>query len=418
MKPLDTPTVTSRSKSTPAEIVSRGAKPIRRYKRLAYTALGLSLIAGGVYAMLPNEAETEAVAPALPVVTVELAQQKLLSHVEEFTGRVDATETVHLSPQVSGRIERVAFSAGDIVEEGQVLFEIDAQTFQANFDAAQAALTEAQAHAEQTAKQAERAQNLFAAKAISRDEFEVRRSSAQQATARTQLAQAALQNAAIELERTQVKAPITGRISRALVTRGNLVSGNANAATPLATIVASGKAYVYVDVDESTALSFRQRLADGAIKTNANGQVPVEMRLSNEDHFNRIGYVESLDNQVNTSTGSLQLRLAFEDPNGELLPGLFARVRLPLSKEENRVLVRERSIGTDQSQKFVLTVDANSQVQYRSVTLGSARGALREIQTGLQPGDRVIVNGLQRVRPGVFVNSVLSTETASAIASR
>lgn len=357
---------------------------------------GLSLaLAAGVFVYTTSHASagessagTTATPPA-PKVTVAPVEEKLITQYDEFLGRVDAAETVELRPRVSGYLENVRFQAGQTVKEGDVLFSIDARQYQAQYDLARA-------HADVAISEAKRADALLAASAISSEEAEARR-------ARAAEAQAALDLAQLDLEHTQVRAPISGRVSRALVTAGNLVSGTAGNATLLTTIVSTGDAFVYADIDEATMLKFSRLLRTGRLATD-HGRVAVEMQLADEDNFPRRGYVESADNRLDPSTGTLVLRMVFPDTDHALVPGLFARVRLPVGAPQPTLLVSERAIGTDQSQKFVLSVAPDHTAVYRTVKLGGSAEGKRIVLSGLRSGDQVIVNGLQRVRPGMAVD--------------
>jgi len=369
------------------------ARP-RRSLWLLATGLLVAVAVGG-YLALPSHthaAQTSAAvppAPLAPKVTVAPVERQLVTEYEELTGHVDATETVELRARVSGHLDTVNFAAGQLVNKGDVLFTIDPRWYQAQFDLAAA-------RAEVAASEARRADELVAASALSSEEAESRRALALEARAQ-------LDTARLDLEHTQVRAPISGRIGRALVTPGNLVSGNPGSATQLATIVATGDAYVYADVDESTLLKFNRLAREHRILTR-NGRIPVELQLADESDFPRQGYIESADNRVNPATGSLVLRMVFSNADQSLLPGLFARVRIPISAPQPALLVSERAIGTDQSQKFVLTVDRNNTVAYRTVKLGATLGGMRVVREGVQAGDSIIVNGLQRVRPGMTVD--------------
>ncbi|MFT3830252.1 MAG: efflux RND transporter periplasmic adaptor subunit [Opitutaceae bacterium] len=324
-----------------------------------------------------------------PKVTVAPVEQQLVTDYEELTGHVDALETVELRARVSGHLETVHFAAGQLVAKGDVLFTIDPRWYQAQFDLASARATLAES-------EARRATELLQAHALSAEEAEGRQ-------ARAAEARAALATARLDLEHTQVRAPIAGRIGRAFVTPGNLVSGNPGGATLLATIVATGDAYVYADVDEATLLKFNRLARENRLLTR-NGRIPVALQLADETGFPREGYIESADNRMNPATGSLVLRMIFPNADQALVPGLFARVRIPIGAPQPALLVSERAIGTDQSQKFVFAVDRNHTVAYRTVKLGPALDGKRVVREGVQAGDTVIVNGLQRVRPGMTVD--------------
>jgi RND family efflux transporter MFP subunit len=357
-------------------------------------ATGLLVAAGTVgYLALPSHSQAAdapaALRPAAPRVTVAPVEQRLVTEYEELTGRVEARETVELRARVSGHLEAVSFQAGQHVNKGDLLFSIDPRWHQAQFDLAEA-------RARLAESEASRADELLQASAISTEEAERRRAEA--AAARAQLATARL-----DLEHTQVLAPISGRVSRALVTQGNLVSGSAGGGSLLTTIVSDGDSYVYADLDEATLLRFNRLVRENRLPAT-NGHIAAELQLADEEGYPRHGYIESADNRVNPSTGSLAIRFLFPNTDKALMPGLFARVRIPVSAPEAALLVSERAIGTDQSQKFVLAVDANHTVTYRPVKLGANLDGKRVIREGLQPGDRIIVNGLQRVRPGMTVD--------------
>lgn len=361
-------------------------------RALLLTAGVLAALGAGLYVAAPGQAHAADApapsAPPAPKVTVAPVEQQLVTEYEELTGRVDALETVELRARVAGHLEAVHFQAGQLVNKGDLLFSIDPRWYQAQADLATA-------RADVAAREAARADKLLAAAAISSEEAEARRAAAAEA-------RAALVTAQLDLEHTQVRAPIAGRISRALVTPGNLVAGTAGGGTLLTTIVATGDAYVYADLDEATLLKFNRLAREGRILMR-NGRVPVELQLADETGFPRQGYIESADNRVNPATGSLALRLVFPNDDNALLPGLFARVRIPVSAPQPALLISERAIGTDQNQKFVLAVGRDNTVAYRTVKLGTVVDGKRVVREGLQPGETIIVNGLQRVRPGMTV---------------
>jgi len=367
---------------------------LRRGKRSIFSALLAVTTAAGVYSVAPGSAfaaDAAAAQPPAPKVTVSPVEIKLVTEFEEITGRIEATETVELRARVSGHLDNVQFQSGQLVKKGDVLFTIDPRWYQAQFDLANA-------RAEVAEREAKRAEDLLAASALSSEEAESRRAKAAEAKAE-------LATARLDLEHTQVRAPIAGRVSRAFVTAGNLVSGAPGNATLLTTIVTTGDAYVYADLDESALLKFN-RIARENHQVMEGGRVPVDMQLADESNYPRHGFIESFDNRVNPDTGSLTVRMLFPNQDGALVPGLFARVRVPVGAPQNTLLVSERAIGTDQSQKFVLTVAKDNTVAYRSVKLGGNVEGKRVVREGLVPGETIIVNGLQRVRPGMTVAPV------------
>jgi len=215
--------------------------------------------------------------------------------------------------------------------------------------------------------------------------------------------EAARDSAELDLEYTQVRAPIDGRVSRALLTEGNYVSGVAGAASLLTTLVSVDPVYVYADMDEYSLLKFNTLANQSALETDSKGRIPVELQLADEEDFPHQGYIESFDNQLDPNTGSILLRAVFPNEDGRIVPGLFARIRVPLSARHSVLLVDERAIGTDQAEKYVLTLTQTNTVQYQSVKLGPYVDGKRVVRSGLRPGEEIVVNGLQRVRSGMTV---------------
>lgn len=382
------------------------------HRRLAVVLLALGLLAAGrtFFLSQTQAADTNAIpqAPPPPKVTVASVEESNMIDHRELLGRVDSMETVEVRPRVSGHIDEVSLQAGQLVKKGDVLFQIDPRWYRAQFDLSKAAVERAKVRVSITERDARRSRELLANRAISVEEADTRSSLLDEARAELLAAEASLESARLDLDYTQIRAPISGRINRAYVTAGNLVSGAPASATLLTTITSIGDMYVYADVDEATLLSFNQLSQKGRLPTE-NGRVPVEMALSDESDFTHRGYVESADNRLDMSTGSLVLRMVFPNADGKLLPGLSARVKLPVSGADRTLLINERAIGTNQSQKFVLTVAPDNTVAYHSVKLGPIVNGRRVIREGVNAGDRVIVNGLQRVSAGMTV----TPETAS-----
>ena len=380
-------------------------------------ALALVLIGSGAgllslpQARAADAGSGKAAAPAGPTVTVARVEERNIVDQRELLGRVDAIETVELRPRVSGHIDEVRFQSGQLVNKGDVLFVIDPRWYRAQFDLATAQVERARVQAANAQREARRSDALLAERAISAEEADTRTSRLAEANASLLASQAALATARLDLEHTEVRAPIGGRVSRAYVTTGNLVSGTPSGATLLTSIVSVGDAYVYADVDEATVLTFNRLSREGRLVTE-NGRIPVQMQLGDETSYPHHGYVESADNHIDPATSSLVLRMVFPNPDGKLVPGLFARVRLPVSAPQPALLISDRAIGTDQSQKFVLTVGTDNTVAYRPVKLGSIVDGKRVVRDGLHAGDRVIVNGLQRVRPGMTVVAEIAPPAA------
>lgn len=367
---------------------------------------GLGVMGASVFALGAGCTGQTAEPAAMPVPTVTVAavQQEELVEWSEFTGRTEAVEYVEVRPRVSGHIREVRFESGQTVKKGDVLFVIDPRWHEAAFNQRKAELAQAQARLENAEREAGRMEQLLATRAIAKEEAEGREARFAEAKAGLLAAEAALQAAELDLEYTQVRAPIDGRVSRELVTAGNYVSGMAGAATLLTTIVSVDPIYVYADVDENSLLRFQALQREGKISTNGAGEIPVELQLGDESGFPQKGYVESLDNRLDPRTGSILLRAVFPNPDGRLVPGLFARIRVPTSEKYAAVLVDEQAIATDQARKFVMTLNATNGVEYRPVELGPSVRGRRIVRSGLAAGEKVVVNAvMQRVRPGMVV---------------
>jgi RND family efflux transporter MFP subunit len=327
--------------------------------------------------------------PPPPQVTVAPVEQKDIVEWSEFTGHSEPVDSVEIRPRVSGYIQEVRFQSGQLVKKGDVLFVIDPRWNQAVFDQRQAEYDQAKSEAGRIAR-------LLQNNAISTEEADARK-------ARFAEAKAALDSARLDLEYTEVKAPIDGRVSRALLTEGNYVSGNAGSASLLTTIVSVNPVYIYVDIDEASLLKFNELTSANKLDLTADGKVPVELQLADESNFPHKGSVESFDNQLDADTGSILMRAVFSNDDGRIVPGLFARIRLPLSERHPALLVDERAIGTDQADKFVLTLSPTNTVQYQAVELGPLIEGKRVVRSGLLAGEKIVVNGMARVHPGMSV---------------
>lgn len=341
-------------------------------------------------------------APPPPTVTIAPVTEENLIEWSEFTGRTEAVESVDIRPRVSGQIQEIRFQSGQLVKKGDVLFVIDPRPYKAAVDQRTAEYEQAKARYENTGRIAQRASKLLERNTIASEAADNSISGFAEAKAGLLAAQATLDSAKLDLEFTEVRAPIDGRVSRALLTVGNYVSGNAGAASLLTTLVSVNPIYVYTDVDENSLLRFNtlaaKRQAEGDTKP-----VAVEMELADEEGFPHKGYIESFDNRLDANTGTILLRAVFPNDNGRIVPGLFARIRVPASELQPTMLVDESSIGTDQAQKFVLTLDGQNNVVYRKVVLGPEINGKRVVRSGLSAGEKIIVNGLQRARPGLPV---------------
>ena len=342
-------------------------------------------------------------APQAPQVSVAEVLQRDLSDWDEFTGRTEAIESVEVRPRVSGYIERVAFAEGSIVRKGDLLFVIDPRPYRAELDKAEAELVRAQANAELARNEVARGDRLLSARAISREEYDQRVNAGRESDANVRAAQAAVETARLNLGYTRVTTPIDGRVSKAEVTLGNLVSGGTANATLLTSVVSVDPIYVAFEGDERVYLKYASLGQLRELQGANNVRNTVRVGLANETDFPHEGELVFLDNQLNPATGTIRARALLDNHDGRLTPGLFARVKLIGSEVVSAVVIDDRAVGTDQDQKFVYVVGKNNVVDYRAVKLGRVFEGLRIVEEGLEPGERIVVNGLQRVRPGVTI---------------
>lgn len=323
-----------------------------------------------------------------PEVDVAQVLAEPVTVTDTFTGRLQAPETVLLRARVSGYIEEVAFAEGELVEAGDLLFQIDPRPYEAQVNAARAELVQTRSQLQLAESEARRAEQLLAGQAISTEENEQRQAALLNAQARVSQAQAALDIAELNLEYTQVVSPVSGRAGRAQVTRGNLARADD---TLLTTVVSVNPLHVYFESDETSALSSQYLLAE-------HGNTTVWIGLSGEDGFPHQGTLDYVDNRMNAGTGTLQYRAVMANPQGVLKPGQFARVRMPVARLEQALLVHRRAVLTDQDRRYVYVVDDENVVSRRQVTTGrQVENNLVVIQEGLETGDRVVVNGTQKV---------------------
>jgi multidrug efflux system membrane fusion protein len=297
----------------------------------------------------------------------------------------------------------VAFTEGREVRKGEVLFEIDPRPYQADLERAQAQLEQARTAAELAVREVNRAEKLVNVNAISREEFETRTSAQANGSAAVRAAEAAVETARLNLGWTLVRSPIAGRVSRAEVTEGNLVQAGPPDATLLSTVVSLDSMYLYFDSDEQTYLRYSGRAAAAGNRGWRDARFPVYLGLANETGFPHEGRLDCVDNRIDPTSGTIRTRAIFTNRDRRFTPGLFARVKLVGSERAPALLVRDAAIGTDQDRKFVLVVGPGDSLAYRSVELGRLTEGLRIVRSGLRPGEKIVVNGLMRVRPGMKV---------------
>jgi membrane fusion protein, multidrug efflux system len=328
--------------------------------------------------------------PPAPKVTVALPVVASVADYNDHTGRTEAPASVEIRPRASGHITRVAFHEGDLVKKGELLFVIDPRPYEAALARAKAELGSVRADLELARKNTSRVDELFKMKAVAERDWDTQRAQLDQLAARRAGAEAAVQTAALDLDYAYVRSPIEGRIGRALVTAGNLVGPESVA--PLATVVSVDPLYVYVDVDEVHGLRLR-----------GDGASVARIGFPGEDGYPHEAPIDFIDNRVDPATGTLKVRVVVTNHDGRLAHGVFARVRLSDGAARDAVLVSDRAVATDQDRRFVWVIGGDGKAIYRPVKLGPLEGSLRVVRDGLGPTDRVVVRGLQRVRPGVVV---------------
>jgi RND family efflux transporter MFP subunit len=377
-------------------------------RRLAIPGILAIAVVSLATATLGRDKQPGPTAVPVQAVTVAPVPEREITEWDEFTGRLQAVDAVDIRPRVSGYIRRVTFDEGKEVRKGEVLFEIDPRPYEAELARAEAELERARSAAALAKSDVERASRLVQVQAISREEYDSRTSAEAQGGATVRAAEAAVQTARLNLEWTRVRSPINGRVSNALVTPGNLVEAGPSAATALTTVVSLDPMYLYFDSDEQTYLRYANRARSSGTNWR-DARLPVYLGLANETGYPHEGRLDFVDNQIDPRTGTIRTRAVFSNRSRALTPGLFARVKLVGNHKTKALLVRDAAIGTDQDRKFVLVVGPGDTLAYRPIVPGRLSEGLRIVTSGLQAGDRVVVNGLMRVRPGMKVAPTVTT---------
>jgi len=363
---------------------------------LALSLTGLIVLAAAYSTLSSRSADAKpasAAVQATPVGVAAVISRKVMDW-HDYSGRLEAVERIDIRPQVSGTLAAVHFHDGAIVRQGDLLFTIDPRPFEAELARAQANLAAAEAQVAFTASDLTRSQRLLADNAIARRDYDSKENAAREAAAAVQGARAAVDSARLNLGYTRITAPVAGRVSRAEVSAGNVVAAGA-ASQPLTTLVSVAKIFASFDVDEQSFLQYIN-----PARASKNSSTPVYLGLGNETGFAREGRISSVDNRVDASSGTIRVRAVFDNADGSLLPGLYARIRLGSGVEHDAVLIDEKAVGTDQDKRFVLVVDAANHTAYREIRLGAMQDGLRVVESGLKAGERIVLSGLQRVRPG------------------
>lgn len=361
----------------------------------------LTAVAAFVLSACGEQTAQQGPAPSAPMVDVAQVLHERVTEWDEFTGRLQAPESVTLIPRVSGYIDSVNFKEGALVKKGDVLFRIDPSVFEVEVARLKADLASAISAEQLATNDFERAHKLFDQKAVSAELLDTRESNKRQTAAAVASVKAALMRAELDLAYTQVQAPIDGRVSYANVTAGNYVNAGQSVLTSL---VSTASMYAYFDVDEQTYLKYVKLTAEKKRNDPRAGDNPVYMALANERDYQHIGMVDFVDNAMDKQTGTIRVRASFDNEDNSLLPGLFARLRTAGSGAYEGILIDDKAVGTDLNNKFVLVVGADGLVEYRGVTLGEKVQGLRIVTQGLMAEDKIVVNGMQRVRPKMQID--------------
>jgi RND family efflux transporter MFP subunit len=341
-------------------------------------------------------------------VSVSYPVEREITDHADYTARTAAVDSVEVRSHVWGYLEKVNFKEGALVQKGDVLFELDARPYQALLEQAKAKVAQDEAQLAFDEAEYQRNLKLVGTGAASRSDLDKTAAARGVDAANIAADKAAVAARQLDLDYTKITAPVSGRVSRFVVTVGNLIqSGDQGGGTLLTTIVSVDPMYAYFDADEYTVLRVRQLIREGKIPSARDVDRPVWMGLANEEGFPHKGVINFVDNQVNPKTGTLRIRGVFPNSDEALAPGYFARVRFPVGPPHKALLVSERAIDTDQGQKIVYVVDPDNKVASRPIRLGALHDGLRAVEDGLKPGERVIVTGLQQVRPGATVEPKL-----------
>jgi membrane fusion protein, multidrug efflux system len=379
-------------------------------KRWALAGAGMGLAASVLAATLyfdspmtatATETGTPAAPPAVPVTVAVVGSQDVRTW-EEFSGRLEAVDDVQVRSRVAGAIQSVEFHEGALVKAGDLLFTIDPAPYEAAVAQIQGQVASAEARLNLARLELERGHKLSDNKTISQSELDQRQNAFAEAQAGLQTAKAALQAAQLDLDYTKVRAPVAGRVGKVEITVGNLIAGG-SASPALTTLVSVDPIYAGFNVSEDVVAKTLAQLPPSKDTARPLEMIPVEIGTLADEGTPIKGKLQLVDNQVDAASGTIGVRAIFDNPDGKLIPGQFVRIRMGQPKPENRILISDRAVGTDQDKKFVFVVDAENKVDYRPIQLGETIDDMRVVESGLAVGDTIVVNGLQRVRPGTIV---------------
>jgi len=381
----------------------------------AGAAVVLAALAGGVALINKSGlAQAEAAAaPAAVAASVALVEAKATTPSDEFSGRLEAIERVEIRSRVSGAVQEIHFREGALVQKGDLLVLIDPSLYAAEVDRAQGQVSAARARLILTKADFDRGQQLSSSSITQRD-LDNRINAYREAEAGLKTAEAALKTAELNLSYTEIRAPVSGRVGKVEITVGNLIAAGPNSPL-LTTLVSVNPIYASFNADEQVVARALKTLVDENTP-NAIDRIPVQM-TTGSDPAPVKGKMQFIDNQVDPRSGTVRVRAVFDNADGRLMPGQFARLSMGQPKPEPALLVSERAVGTDQNKKYVMVVDAKNKAEYREVTLGASVDSMRVVVSGLKAGERIVVNGLQRVRPGVTINPEMVAMDMTAAAS-
>jgi RND family efflux transporter MFP subunit len=362
-----------------------------------------------------GQQQQPAAVPPPPAVTVATPVKRTITDMDEYVGRFVAVDSVEMRARVSGSLEKVHFSDGQMVKQGDLLFTIDRRPFQNALDQAKANLAQARANLAFADSDLARAAQLVRERTISEQVFEQRTQTKRTAEATVAAQEAAVRQAALDLEFTELKAPIAGRIGDRRVSPGNLVTGgNGGNTTLLATIVSTDPIRFEFTFDEASYLRYERISSKSKDGANRGKGIPVDLKLIDEKEFDHKGKIDFVDNVIDRSSGTIRGRAEFSNAQGLFTPGMFGRIKVPGSLPYEALLVPDVAIGTEQIRKYVMVVDKEDKVAPKYVTLGELSGSLRVVKNGITADDRIVVNGLARIRPGIKVSPKTEAPAAPA----
>jgi multidrug efflux system membrane fusion protein len=389
----------------PAEAARADVKKSRRWKLLAASAAVIAIVGGGAFLVQSNGGPVAASAQAAPAavpVSVASVERRDVAVWDEFAGRLEAVERVEVRPRVAGTVLSVHFREGALVKQGDLLVTIDPAPYAAEVERAEAQVVAAEARVSLAKGELERGEQLWSTRNVSQRDLDQRVNAHREAQGNLRSAQAGVTSAKLNLTYTEVRAPVAGRVGRSEITVGNQIAAGPGVSY-LTTLVSVNPIYASFNADEQVVIKALKSLSVSGDAYSQIERIPVQMGTGMNDGTPITGKLQLVDNQVDAKSGTIRVRAVFDNADGGLIPGQFARLRLGQAKSVPALLVNDRAVGTDQDKKFVLRVGADNKVEYREVTLGVSADGLRTVSNGLDAGDKIVVSGLHLVRPGAVI---------------